>query len=118
MDRLILLSLSLNIVVLVPVVLGLLLRASWVNEAYGPSSAARGILLSMYLAILVVSLALLVQREPSLVATLLALQVLYKLLSPFTVGHLSNPVVLSNLGIAALHLVTLVAIWRGDRGVP
>jgi hypothetical protein len=42
-----------------------------------------------------------------LVAPLLLVQVLYKLTTPFTVGSFANPVVISNLVIAALHLTTL-----------
>ena len=48
-------------------------------------------------------------------ATLLALQVLYKLLSPVTTGLPVNPVVLSNLAIAAFHSATLVTLWRTMR---
>ena len=43
-------------------------------------------------------------------ATLLTLQVIYKTLSPFTVGHWRHPVVLSNLAISLVHVVTLVLI--------
>ena len=39
-------------------------------------------------------------------------QILYKLTTPVTVGTLQNPVVISNLGIAMFHTVTLVVIWR------
>ena len=47
-----------------------------------------------------------------MVAALLAVQIIYKLTTPFTVQSLSNPVVLSNLAIAAFHAVTLWAIAR------
>jgi hypothetical protein len=43
---------------------------------------------------------------------LLLVQVIYKFTTPFTVGSFTNPVVLSNLVIATLHLVTLVVIYR------
>ncbi len=107
MKKMILASLLTNVAALIPVCVGLLLDASWVVEAYGPVSPARGILLSVYGAILVVSLGLLFKREPMLVAPLLLVQVLYKLTTPFTVGSFANPVVLSNIAIAAMHLLTL-----------
>lgn len=101
------LSLAVNVLVLVPVVGSLLTDAPWVSGALGPRSGARGILLAVYVAILVASLALLWRPEPGAVTALLAVQVVYKLLTPATVGTLRNPVVLSNLGIAALHLASL-----------
>lgn len=39
-------------------------------------------------------------------------QILYKLTTPVTVGTLQNPVVVSNLGIAIFHTLTLAVIWR------
>jgi hypothetical protein len=44
-------------------------------------------------------------------------QFVYKLTTPVTVGTLLNPVVVSNLGIAGFHAVTLVLIfiwWRQE----
>lgn len=112
MDLLIRLSLLLNIAVLVPVCSSLLMRAGWTTAAYGPPSPARGILLSIYLAILLVSAALLLRPVPAMVAALLIVQIIYKVTTPFTVGTLQNPVVLSNLAIAAFHAVTVAAIVR------
>ncbi|MDT0506888.1 hypothetical protein [Novosphingobium sp. MMS21-SN21R] len=100
-------SLGLNIAVLVPVCGSLLLRARWCDEAYGSPSSARGILLSIYLAILAASVVLLVVRRPDAVAALLAVQIAYKVTTPLTVGTLHNPVVASNLAIAAVHGVTV-----------
>lgn len=110
MNLLIKLSLALNILVLVPVCGSLLSEAGWILAAYGPASPARGILLSIYLAILIVSLGLLVRPVPAMVAALLIVQIIYKVTTPFTVGTLNNPVVLSNLAIAAFHAVTVAAI--------
>ena len=107
MKKMILASLLTNVVVLIPVCVSLLVEASWVADGYGAASAARGILLSVYGAILVVSIGLLFKREPLLVAPLLLVQVLYKLTTPFTVGSFKNPVVISNIVIAAVHLTTL-----------
>ena len=107
MRKMIMASLLTNIAVLVPVCLGLIWDAFWVSEAYGPLSPARGILLSVYGAILVVSCGLLFKPEPMLVAPLLLVQVLYKFTTPFTVGTFANPVVISNIAIAVMHISTL-----------
>jgi hypothetical protein len=107
-------SLGLNIFVLVPVCLGLLNKAEWTLSAYGPDTAARGILLSVYLAILVTSAALLFKPIPAMVAALLLVQIIYKFSTPFTVGTVSNPVVTANLGIAAFHCITLWSIWKNN----
>ena len=112
MGFMITLSLLLNIVVLAPVCAGLITDAGWARASYGAATPARGILLSVYLAIGSVSALLLAFREPKLVAALLLVQVVYKLTTPLTVGTLQNPVVASNLGIASFHAVTLVLIWR------
>jgi hypothetical protein len=112
MKKMIRLSLLLNIAVLIPVGLGLLVDAAWTVDAYGVETAARGILLSIYGAILVLSTFLLFSREPMLVAPLLLVQVIYKLTTPFTVGSFSNPVVISNIVIALVHIATLSLILR------
>lgn len=106
------LSLGLNVLVLVPVCLSLLGKAAWCDSAYGPPSPARGILLSIYLAILLASAGLLFKPVPAAIVALLAVQVLYKLTTPFTVGTLANPVVASNLAIALVHSVTIVLLFR------
>ena len=107
MKKMILVSLVANVAVLIPVCVGLLVDASWVADVYGAATPARRILLSVYVAILIVSMCLLFKREPMLVAPLLLVQVLYKLTTPFTVGSFTNPVVISNVVIAGIHLVTL-----------
>lgn len=105
-------SLLLNLLVLAPVCVGLLRDAPWVREAYGPPTPARGILLAVYLAIAALSAGLLARPEPRMVAALLMVQVIYKLLTPWTVGTLRHPVVLSNLLIVLVHSVTLALLWR------
>lgn len=112
MQPMIFFSLLLNVVVLVPVCWALYSDATWVVESYGEASPARSILLSMYLSIGFISALLLVFREPKLVAALLLVQVVYKLTTPFTVGTIGNPVVTSNILIAAFHMITLFVIWR------
>lgn len=108
-------SLAINIVVLVPVYYGLITDAAWARESYGEATAARGILLSVYVAMTTVSVLLVLRFEVKVVAALLLVQVIYKLTTPFTVGSLANPVVVSNLLIAAFHSVTLVLIYRENR---
>ncbi|MEY3045713.1 MAG: hypothetical protein ACO211_03520 [bacterium] len=116
MKKWIFVSLLVNIAVLIPVCLGLITEAVWAEEGYGPITPARGILLSIYIAILLISLLLLRNPDPKLVAPLLLVQVIYKFSTPLTVGTLQNPVVLSNLGIAVLHTITLWTIWSSLKG--
>ena len=111
--RMVVLSLLVNVAVLLPVCVGLLKNASWITSAYGEATPARAILLSIYLAIGLVSVLLLFQREPKAVAALLLVQVLYKVTTPLTVGTLANPVVVSNLVVAGFHTATLMCLWRG-----
>jgi hypothetical protein len=112
MRMLIVASLGLNIFVLAPVCLGLFTKADWTIPAYGADTAARGILLSVYVAILICSVGLLAKPIPSMVAALLLVQIIYKVTTPFTVGSFANPVVMSNLAIAVFHCITLWAIWQ------
>ena len=94
------LSLILNILVLIPVCSGVLLKANWVVESFGIETPARGILLSIYLAILIFSAVLLFKFDPKMVMALLSVQIIYKLISPIMVGTLTNPVIISNIFIA------------------
>ena len=110
MDVLVLLSLLLNGVVLVPVTGGLVTSARWAEPAYGPPSPARGILLAVYFAILIASVALLLRPETHMVFALLSVQIIYKLISAITVGTLRNPVVARNLAIAAFHAFTCITL--------
>jgi hypothetical protein len=118
MRRMLTLSLALNVAVLIPISTGLALDAAWVARAYGESTQARGILLSIYLAICVLSLLLLFRPDPRMIAALLLVQVLYKVTTPFTVGTLGNPVVISNLAISVVHAATLFLVFRAMEGEP
>ncbi len=100
-------SLALNLVVLFPVCAGLLLRSPRMTSVFGEWTPARGILLSIYMAIGAASAVLLARPDPRMASVLLGLQVVYKVTTPFTVGTVKNPVVISNLLIAAAHLLTL-----------
>jgi Na+-transporting NADH:ubiquinone oxidoreductase subunit NqrB len=112
MHVMITLSLLLNIVVLLPVCAGLIRDAGWTKAAFGGATPARGILLSIYLSIMSASALLLISRDPKLVSVLLWMQIVYKLTTPITVGTVKNPVVISNIGIAAFHIVTTLLIWQ------
>ncbi len=116
MKKMILISLLVNVLVLIPVCTGLMWDLPRISSVYGSYSPARGILLSVYGAILLVSILLLLKPLPMLVAPLLLVQVLYKLTTPFTVGSFTNPVVVSNLLVAALYLITLYLILVAIRG--
>jgi hypothetical protein len=103
------LSLALNILVLIPVCSGLLLKANWALDSYGIETPARGILLSIYLTILIFSAVLLFKFDAKMVIALLSVQIIYKLLSPVMVGTLTNPVIISNLFIALFHTFS---VWK------
>jgi hypothetical protein len=103
-------SLALNLVVLFPVCAGLLMRDPRMTAAFGEWTPARGILLSIYMAIAVASAVLLARPDARAASVLLGLQIVYKVMTPFSVGTMKNPVVISNLLIAAAHLVTLSGV--------
>ena len=111
MQTLIYISLAINIVVLVPIVVLMAFKSTLVDTAWGPRTEARAILWSIYIAILVASIFLVFIPVVSFVAALLAVQVIYKVTTPFTVGSFRNPVVISNLVIATVHAVTLAGIF-------
>ena len=103
-------SLALNLLVLLPVCIGLWMRGPRMTSVFGDWTPARGILLSIYMAIGVASVMLLARPDVRMASVLLGLQVIYKVTTPFTVGTVKNPVVISNLVIAATHLVTLYLV--------
>jgi hypothetical protein len=88
----------------------MVVKSPLVDTAWGSFTAARGILLSIYFAILVASIVLLLLPVTAFIAALLSVQVIYKVTTPFTVGTFRNPVVISNLVISAVHIVTLSSI--------
>lgn len=113
--RMVRVSLGLNIAVLVPVCAVLIMNVTPFVDVWGLATPARGILLSMYLSILILSVGLWMQRNPMLVAPLLAMQICYKVTTPITVGTITNPVVISNLAIAIVHAITLWIIVAHQR---
>lgn len=105
-------SLILNIVVLLPVCFFILTNNKRLVKTLGEFTPARGILLAMYITILLSSLVLLFLPDMKLILALFILQIIYKLLSPFTVKTLKNPVVISNIFIAIFHLITIYMMLK------
>jgi len=106
------LSLVLNIATLVPVCLIFYSSPKRINKVAGIPTPARGILLAIYFTIVVASVVLLFWNKPDFVFALLSVQIIYKLISPFTVGTLRNPIVISNLLIAVVHSFTVYNIYQ------
>lgn len=113
MSRMHIASLLLNIVVLLPVVLGLALHLDWTKDVFGSFTPARGILLSIYVAIFLFSCCLLWTNNVEHITALLMVQVMYKVTTPLSVGSFKNPVVQSNLCIALFHSITLCIAQAG-----
>jgi hypothetical protein len=107
-------SLLLNIVVLIPVCLMLIRNNPQFTAIYGGSTPARQILMSIYIAILVLSIFLLVVPNKSMALSLFLVQIIYKLLTAWTVKDIKNPVVQSNLFIAVVHIATVATIYLGS----
>lgn len=107
-------SLILNIVVLIPVCYFILTNNFRMDKTLGTFTAARGILLSIYTTILLASVLLLFFLDVKLAFSLFFMQIVYKLLSPFTVKTFKNPVVISNIFIAIFHLMTIYTMIEAD----
>ena len=103
-------SLLLNIIVLIPVCIAFIGNFEKMQKTAGIFTPARGILLAMYITILVVSSVLLFFNQPKMAMTLFLMQIIYKFLSPFTVKTFKNPIVISNLFIAAFHSITVYSM--------
>lgn len=115
----VLLSYGVNILVLLWLVVSLSQGSPSMDMPYGLDTPARRILGCVYGAILLASVAglgLLGWRGVGhsfvyFTLTLFGLQIVYKVLTAVAVGP-SNPVVLANLAISALHAVSMVLLWR------
>ncbi|MEO0390434.1 MAG: hypothetical protein AAF218_05780 [Pseudomonadota bacterium] len=111
-------ALGVNILVLVPVISGLMAAAPGVDVPFGPATPARGILMSVYISIMLVSAALILahwQGAPWAVPATLALfavQIVYKATTVAVIG-LGNPVVLTNTAVIAIQLAAVTLWWRG-----
>ena len=107
-------SLILNIVVLVPVCYFMLTNNYKMVKTMGEFTPSRGILLAIYTTILLASILLIFFADAKLVFALFFMQIVYKLLSPFTVKTLRHPFVISNILIATFHLVTIYTMLKAD----
>lgn len=115
MHNMITASLTMNILVLIPVCLTLLLNFEKMNVAAGIFTPARGILLAIYISILFASCFLLFFMDVKLAFALFSIQIVYKVLTPFTVKSIKNPIVISNLVIAVFHTMTI--FWMLKSGL-
>ncbi|MEL6572768.1 MAG: hypothetical protein AAFQ64_13975 [Pseudomonadota bacterium] len=109
-------SFLVNLLVLAAVIPPLWAGSAGMVAAFGAETPARQILVSIYAAIWLTSalgLALMALGRSEVAVTLaiglFSVQIVYKTLTAVTVG-LGNPVVMTNLPIAALHAATLVVI--------
>ena len=108
-------ALILNIVILMPVLIGLAGGSPGMDAAFGPVTDARRILTCVYAAIAVLSAALiglhLLQHSwavPMTVA-LFAVQITYKLATVPVVGP-TSPVVMNNLAVVAIQTAALITL--------
>lgn len=103
-------SLVLNILVLIPFCTVLMINTPKVQVVAGPATPGRSILLAIYLSILIGSIFLLFSNDINFATALLSLQIIYKLITPITVGSVKNPIVVSNIFIAIFHSFTLYSL--------
>lgn len=115
-NRVLMTSTILNILVLIPVISVILLDLVQVERVWGSNQPSRQILVSIYLAILLASISLLfLKSKASLIVavTLFSMQIIYKTLTAvFVINAFTNPVVLSNLAINVVHLFTIYTIFK------
>lgn len=101
------LSLILNILVLIPICYLMLTNNLRMVETLGEFNPARGILLAIYMTILIASIGLLIFPDIKFAIALLLVQIVYKLLTPFTVRTMKHPFVISNMLVAIVHIATV-----------
>lgn len=104
------LSLLLNILILIPICYLMLTNNVRMVETLGEFNPARGILVAIYMTILIASIGLLIFPDTKFSIALLLMQIVYKLLTPFTVKTLKHPFVISNVLIAIVHIVTVYSL--------
>ena len=103
-------SLIANILILIPVCFFLFRDDNSMLDVFGPKTVARHILLSIYISILILSFLLLFFQDEKMVLTLLIIQVVYKLQTPFYVKSIKNPVIITNLVVTLVHIITIITI--------
>jgi hypothetical protein len=110
-------ALAFNIVVLVPVISAIMVGLPQTEQSFGPITEGRLILTSIYMAIAVVSAALIAMHLKRLAwampmsIALFAVQITYKLITVPMVG-LANPVVISNLVVVVVQVLALSMLWQ------
>jgi hypothetical protein len=107
-------SLILNIAVLIPVCYLMLTNNFRMVKTMGDFNPSRGILLAIYTTILLASILLIFFTDVKLAFALFFMQIVYKLLSPFTVKTIKHPFVISNIFIAIFHLATIYTMIKAD----
>jgi hypothetical protein len=107
-------SLILNIAVLIPVCYFMLTNNFRMVKTMGEFTPSRGILLAIYTTILLASILLIFFADVKLAFALFFMQIVYKLLSPFTVKTLKHPFVISNIFIAIFHLITIYTMIKAN----
>ncbi len=107
-------SLILNIVALIPVCFFILTNNFRIEATLGQFTPARGILLAIYITILLTSILLLLFSDVKFALALFFMQIVYKLLTPFTVKTIRHPFVISNIFIAIFHLATVYSVIKSD----
>ena len=115
-NRMVNLSIILNILVLIPVVSVILFNLVQVERVWGINQPSRQILVSIYIAILIASIGLYFlkgQTKLIVASTVFSMQIMYKTLTLFlVVNAITNPVVLSNLVINVVRVSTLVIVLK------
>jgi hypothetical protein len=103
-----------NVLVAGTVAVLLLRNTPRMSAVYGEVTPARSILASIYLAIAATSVVALAFPQYSIViaTVLFPLQIFYKILTIFTVGNVTHPVVVSNILISALHITSLLILFK------
>lgn len=110
-------ALAFNVIVLVPVISVLMLGLSPADQVFGPITEGRQILTSIYIAIAIVSVALIAMHLKQMAwampmsVALFALQITYKITTVPMVSIL-NPVVITNLVVVAVQLLVLFILWQ------
>ncbi len=103
-----------NVFVLFPVIRGLLAGSPGMTVAFGRDAPARRIPIAVYLAIAALSAVLPFAPQgwrEAFVPGMLAVQMVYKFATLSLLG-IRHPVAMANLGIGALHAVTLWTVLR------
>jgi hypothetical protein len=115
MEKMIKVSLIINILVLIPVCLGILTGQERIQDSLGIAQPSLFILVSIYTTILLGSIYLFFRPNLHFIFSLLSMQICYKFLTPIMLGTLNNPVIISNIVIAIIHSVSIYLIIKSSK---